>query len=200
MSFRTRNMATASLLAGLIVGCWIGFKVLPTLSFFRSDPSTAEESAVAQGGLTMSTHENKALVRLYYEELTQRHLDAMFALLSADYVLRLGPGVSLNRTQLRQAAENWLKAFPDLNVTIEDMVAEGDHVVSRLVWRGTHRGEWEYGVFGPVQPTGATFEAIAVNTVRVAGGHIIEEWELFDYLALARQLGELAPPRERPHD
>ena len=140
----------------------------------------------------MSTQENKALVRRFYAELAQRNLDATFALLAADYTLWLSPGVSRNRTQLRQAAETWLKAFPDLNATIEEMIAEGERVVSRLVWRGTHRGVWEYGVYGPVQPTGSTFEVVAVNIVRIADGYIAEEWEVFDYLALARQLGEMA--------
>jgi len=141
----------------------------------------------------MSTQENKALVRRFYEAIAQRNLDGMLALLAVDYTLRIRPDRSLTRTQFRQAADVWLKAFPDLAVTIEEMIAEDDRVVSRLVWRGTHRGEWQYGVRGPLQPTGARFEVMAANIVRVAEGRIAEEWEVFDYLSLAWQLGEIAP-------
>ncbi len=76
-------------------------------------------------------------------------------------------------------------AFPDLNATVEDVVAEGDKAVTRVTVRGTHQGEIEE--FGP--PTGRQVAIEGITIHRIEGGKIVEEWERYDNLGVMQQLG-----------
>jgi predicted ester cyclase len=76
-------------------------------------------------------------------------------------------------------------AFPDLNITVEDVVAEGDKVVTRVTIRGTHQGEIEE--FGP--PTGRQAELDSITIHRIEGDKIVEEWNSDDNMTLLQQLG-----------
>jgi predicted ester cyclase len=75
-----------------------------------------------------------------------------------------------------------------MNVTVEDVVAEGDKVVTRVSIRGTHQGETEE--FGP--PTGRQIEGALITISRIEGGKIVEDWDAYDNLTTLQQLG-LAP-------
>jgi steroid delta-isomerase-like uncharacterized protein len=79
----------------------------------------------------------------------------------------------------------YLTAFPDLNATVEDVIAEGNKVVTRYTIRGTHQGEIEE--FGP--PTGKQIELEGITIHRIEDGKIVEEWERYDNLSVLRQLG-----------
>ena len=79
-------------------------------------------------------------------------------------------------------------AFPDLHATVEDVIAEGDKVVTRWTISGTHQGEIEE--FGP--PTGKQVEIKGITIHRIEEGKIVEEWERYDNLSVMQQLG-LAP-------
>jgi predicted ester cyclase len=81
-------------------------------------------------------------------------------------------------------------AFPDLNVTVEDVLAEGEKVVSRYTVRGTHQGEVEE--FGP--PTGRPIEIEGITIHRIEGGKRVEEWERYDNLSVMQQLGLVPEP------
>ena len=76
------------------------------------------------------------------------------------------------------------KAFPDITVTIEDTVVEGDKIAARYTLRGTHRGE-----FMGIQPTGKTFEMSEIAIVRTEGGRLAESWAIPDFISLLQQLG-----------
>jgi steroid delta-isomerase-like uncharacterized protein len=90
--------------------------------------------------------------------------------------------------QAKQFVSTYKTAFPDLSVTVEDMIAEGDKVVTRVTLRGTHQGETEE--FGP--PTGRQFEGGGITISRIGGGKIVEDWDSYDNLSTLQQLG-LAP-------
>jgi len=75
-------------------------------------------------------------------------------------------------------------AFPDGQSTIEDLIAEGDRVMQRVTFRGTHQGE-----FLGVPATGRTVSAWVMVIRRMAGGKVAEEWQLVDGLGLMQQLG-----------
>jgi len=81
-------------------------------------------------------------------------------------------------------------AFPDLSLTIEDMVADGDKVWSRMVARGTNLG----GFMGP--PNGKSFEATVFDMCRFEDGKIIEHWGSPDRFAILVQLGLLPKQQE----
>jgi steroid delta-isomerase-like uncharacterized protein len=76
------------------------------------------------------------------------------------------------------------RAFPDLHITVEDLIAEGDKVVGRNTVTGTHRGEY----LG-VAPTGRTITYREIFIFRFAGGRIAETWGVVDVAAQLRQLG-----------
>ena len=90
--------------------------------------------------------------------------------------------------QAKQFVSSFIEAFPDLNATVEDVIGEGDKVVTRWTIRGTHQGEIEE--FGP--PTGKQAELQGISIHRIEGGKIVEEWNRYDNLSLLQQLG-LAP-------
>jgi steroid delta-isomerase-like uncharacterized protein len=82
-------------------------------------------------------------------------------------------------------------AFPDMSATVEDVVAEGEKVVTRVTLRGTHQGEVEE--FGP--PTGRQVETQGITIHRIDGGKIVEEWNSWDNMSLMQQLG-LVPEQQ----
>ena len=93
----------------------------------------------------MSTEDNKAIVRRYVEEVwTKRNIDALEEVYPGpDLVEQYGPA-GQGLPSLGDAKEYVRKvqaAFPDLSVTIEDMIAEGDRIAVRTTWRGTYMGE-----------------------------------------------------------
>jgi predicted ester cyclase len=92
----------------------------------------------------------------------------------------------------KQFAATYREAFPDLQTTIEDMVAEGDKVVVRFRGRGTHQGETE--AFGP--PTGKRMEMTGITINRVSDGKIVEAWTNSDALGMMQQLGLIPSPEE----
>ena len=74
-----------------------------------------------------------------------------------------------------------------MNVSVEDVVAEGDKVVTRVTLRGTHQGETEE--FGP--PTGRQFEGYLITISRIEGGKIVEDWDAYDNLTTLQRWGLL---------
>ena len=82
-------------------------------------------------------------------------------------------------------------AFPDSHHTIEDLIAEGDKVVTRFTWSATHQGEFE-----GIAPTGRRIRVQGIWIHRLEGGRIVEgrDWGLVDWMSLLRQLDALPDP------
>jgi predicted ester cyclase len=96
--------------------------------------------------------------------------------------------------QLAAGARRWIapfrESFPDVQMTIIDLIAEGDKVVGRFTCSGTHAGTWRGH-----SPTGRRFHNIAeVYIFTIHGGHIAGAWGLEDTHTRARQLGITAAP------
>jgi steroid delta-isomerase-like uncharacterized protein len=79
-----------------------------------------------------------------------------------------------------------LRAYPDLHITIEDLVEEGDKVVMRNTVTGTHRGEYM-----GLPPTGRSVTYNEIFIFRFAGGRVAETWGVVDVLSQMRQLGAI---------
>jgi predicted ester cyclase len=94
------------------------------------------------------------------------------------------PGVAPGAPGVRQQFDGLRAAFPDFRATILDQVAEGDKVVTRKVFTGTHDGP-----FDGLEPTGRQVEINVIDIVRVADGRIVEHWNCVDRLGLLAQLG-----------
>ena len=142
----------------------------------------------------MTVEENKAIVRRVFEEVWNTgNLALIDELYAADYVRHNAPpdrpGGPAGEKQHRAL---FRAAFPDLHITADDMVAEGDRVAVRYTWRGTHQGA-ELGI----APTGkqVTMSGIAIH--RIVAGKIAELWVVGDELGLMQQLGVI-PPATQP--
>jgi steroid delta-isomerase-like uncharacterized protein len=134
------------------------------------------------------SEENKAVVRREMEEIFNHtgNLDAAEEIFAPDYVSHEPTsGDTRGIEGAKQFAATYRQAFPDLENTIEDMVAEGDEVVVRFRGSGTHEGETE--TFGP--PTGKRMEITGITIKRLSDGKIVEAWTNFDALGMMQQLG-----------
>jgi steroid delta-isomerase-like uncharacterized protein len=142
------------------------------------------------------SEENKAIVRQQEEELfTQGNLDAADEVYAPDYVSH-DPSNSEEVRGLeaaKRAASDYRQAFPDLRVTVEDLIAEGDRVAARLRFRGTHLGELD-----GIAPTGRRVDCTGIVISRIEEGKIAEDWANFDDLGMMRQLGLIPKPGQRP--
>jgi len=130
--------------------------------------------------------DKKALVRRGWEEVVnERNLDAIEEVYAPDFVWHEPDQDIQGYEQAKQFATSFFDAFPDLNITVDDLIAEGEQVVSRYTIRGTHRGETEE--FGPPTEKQMVLEGITIH--RFEGDKIVEEWERYDNLSILQQLG-----------
>lgn len=135
----------------------------------------------------MSTEENKAILRRCFEEgWNQGNLAIFDELIATDFLYHAPETRGLEAFKQLTTAE--MAAFPDLQITIEDMIAEGDKVVVRYTFRGTQEGETQ-----GIPPTGKHVTVTGICICRCAGGQIVEEWENWDDLGLLQQLGAIPP-------
>ena len=143
----------------------------------------------------MSRAENKAIVRRAYEELLMVGIyDHIEELVHDDFVDHTQPqGWPTDRDGLLQLAMYFRNAFPDIQVTFEDVVAEGDTVMHRQTMRGTHKGEF----FG-IPPTGNRVTMTGSHLWRVKDGKLIEHHANNDDLGMLRQLGAIPAVETAP--
>ena len=138
----------------------------------------------------MDVEANKALVRRIIAELSRGN-PAIDDEAIADDFRQNGQVVGLAGVKAGHARAR--SAFPDLRITVEQLVAEGDTVAVRATYEGTHRGEVTLPGVGTLAPTGRRFRYAATAFVRIADGKLAEEWGVRDTLALAQQLGASPP-------
>ena len=129
------------------------------------------------------SEENKEMVRRSWE--AAENPDVLNEVYTSDAVWHLPDQDIKGVEEFKQYLATYKNAFPNLNVTIEDEVAEGEKVVNRYTIRGTHQGEVEE--FGP--PTERHMELKGITISRIEGGKIVEEWQAYDNLSAMRQLG-----------
>jgi steroid delta-isomerase-like uncharacterized protein len=124
------------------------------------------------------------------EELISRTLDE---LVEADALIRTPLPLEAKGPRLLEEVFRRLRqAFPDLHVQVDDLIAEGDRVVSRNTVTGTHRGE-----FLGIPPTGRHISYDEIFILRFANGRVAETWGVVNALAQLRQLGATALPGGR---
>ena len=138
----------------------------------------------------MSTEENKAIMRRVWEEIFNKgDLSVADEIIAPNYVYHGPIGMEFKGPEgFKQLITMFRTAFPDMRVTVEDMVAEGDKVVSRITGRGTHKGE-----FMGIAATGKQVTYTGILIVRFAGGKEVEVWGCSDLLGMMQQLGVVPP-------
>ena len=137
------------------------------------------------------SEENKAVLRRWYEEcFNKKNLAIIDELIAPNCVEHNAfPGQAPGIEGVKQTIGMFLAAFPDMRVTVDDMIAEGDKVAVRYSGRGTHRGE----LMG-IAATGKQVTATGMEIVRLSGGKMVEHWEQMDMLGMMQQMGVLPPP------
>jgi steroid delta-isomerase-like uncharacterized protein len=145
-----------------------------------------------QRSSTMSTQENKTLVRRFLQDVIEsQDLRLADTVQSADYTLHMPglPGPVRGLDTWKGIITSYFVAFPDMRVTLEDDLAEDDRVAIRYTWTGTQRGP-----FMGIPATGRLVRVPGTAFFRVANGRIAEEWHLDDVLGLLQQLGAIPAP------
>ena len=132
----------------------------------------------------MSTEDNKAHVRRGFEAVNQKNLAVFDELLTPDVVFHSASTTMQGLEAYKQVLSVYVTAFPDLQFTIEDMIAEGDTVVVRYTTRGTHQGN-----FMGIPPTGKQVSGTGMFMDRLVNGKAVEQWINGDDLGLLQQLG-----------
>jgi predicted ester cyclase len=140
----------------------------------------------------MSLEQNKAIARRHFEELwTKGDLAVADELYSPSTIGHCGnlPDQTGYPECEKELVRQDLVAFPDGVATVEDQIAEGDRVVTRWRFRGTHRGE----LYGH-PATGDEISVSGFHVHRIVDGEVVEVWALGDFYSLLMQIGALAPP------
>jgi steroid delta-isomerase-like uncharacterized protein len=147
----------------------------------------ALHSAPQKGRYPMTTDDNKALVQRFFDEvINQRNLAALDQFAHPGGVNHtVPPGMPQESNQF---LGQYLNAFPDVKATVEDLMADGDKVVARVSYRGTHQG-----AFRGIPPTGKQIAVTGINIFRIANGKLVEHWGLTDRFAVLQQLGVVPP-------
>lgn len=142
----------------------------------------------------MSSEQNKALVRRFYQAFEKNDQNALNEVLAPDLVaFSHGNPTPQNREAHLQGIRMWNAAFSKTSFTVEDQLAEGDEVATRVTMRATHSG----GDFQGLAPTGKQIAISAVTMERIQDGKIVERRVNSDWLGLMQQLG-LIPPAQSP--
>ncbi len=129
------------------------------------------------------SEENKVLVRRLIKEVEKGNLDVIDEVLAPDFVDRdVLPGQGQDRKDYKRGLSEDRAAFSNLDITIEDQIAEGDKVVTRCRWHGTH----DRGKAMGMPPTGKKVEVRSIFIHRIAGGKVKEEWSASDTLERLR--------------
>ena len=133
----------------------------------------------------MTSEANRMLIHQFIETWNRGDMEAVAGFWAPNIIHHTRQ--DHDAKDISSSYETVMKAFPDLHWDIEDMIAEGDKVVTRLTGYATHQGE-----FMGVPPTGKQVKCRSFDISRIIGDKIVEHWGLLDELSLMVQL-ELMP-------
>lgn len=141
-----------------------------------------------------TTEENKRITRLICEEIINGgDIDKADDVIAEDMINHDSANPGHGRAGFKQFFRMIRAAFPDVQNTIEDIIAEGDTVVARVTIRATNDGE-----FMGMAPTGRKIEVTVIDILRFEDGKVVEHWAQVDQLSMMRQLGLTPPGQGQP--
>jgi len=143
----------------------------------------------------MSAEEIKALERRLFEEWNKSK-EALMALIdeycAPDVIYHSAGGREIHGLKnFKRFMSEVYSAFPDIHVTLDDIVVEGDKVAIRYTWTGTHKGE-----IGGIPPTNKKVKVSVIQIDQLVNGKFMEGWERSDTLGLMQQLGLVPTPKK----
>jgi predicted ester cyclase len=141
----------------------------------------------------VSLEDNKALVHRFVDEVQSGgNTDLIDEICSPEFVNHSAPpDLPADREGIKILTTMFKGAFPDSYFTVEDIIAEGDRVVTRKTFHGTHEGE-----FMSISPSGRTVNVSLIDVVRISDGQVVEHWSVGDNLGMMQQLGVIPQPGE----
>ena len=138
----------------------------------------------------MSIEQNKQLVRRYQEIYNSNNLDELDEVIAFNvFMPKIMPNMPSGLEGAKQVHKTTLLGMPDFHTEIQDLFAEGDKVVARVLMTGTHTGNF-YGI----PATGKRVEFTGMFIARIENGKIVEHWGEEDSLSLLKQLGYVVKP------
>jgi steroid delta-isomerase-like uncharacterized protein len=137
----------------------------------------------------MDESSGQVMQRAFEEIMTRGNIAAINELFASDFTGHDTSGGTFGREEFREGVLDMLSAFSDRQVKIADQVVAGDKVVSRWQATGVHAGE-----FNGIPATGRRVSLTGISIDRIAGGRIVESWEVTDDAGLLRQLGVMPSP------
>lgn len=138
----------------------------------------------------MAAENNTTVASRWYEEVFNGgHLELIGELFAPNFVDHDPSNPLPGFEGLRQLVSTYRGAFPDIHLTVEDEITEGDKVVTRFTGRGTHKGP----LMG-IPPTGKRVTITAIDILRFENGTIVEHWGNQDLLGMMQQLGVIPAP------
>jgi steroid delta-isomerase-like uncharacterized protein len=136
----------------------------------------------------MDLEHNKAVSRRWHEAWGTSTITAAYnECLAPDFTADFFGQGKVDRATYIERDQEFARAFSDIRITVEELVAEDDRVMVRMTWRGRHTGQ----ALG-IPPTGKRFEVAGFAVDRFRAGRVVEHLPLFDQLALLQQLGVVA--------
>ena len=137
--------------------------------------------------------QNKALIRNFFEELDKGNAEIVKELYTPAVKSYWPSGSTVPKSQeeLFEMTKMFINDYPDLNHSIEDIIAKGDKVIIRFIARGTHQGSQ-----GSIPATGNEMKLSAITILRFENGKVVESWQETDTLGMMQQLGMELKPKE----
>jgi steroid delta-isomerase-like uncharacterized protein len=128
----------------------------------------------------------KDIAASYLDAFNDTDTAALSRIMAPDFLDHdpLAPGLPPGAEGEIVTAKAVFTGFPDVHATLDDVLAEGDKVVTRITWTGTHKGE-----FMGIPATGKSVKFTEIHIQRVVDGKIVEHWSVLDQLTMLRQLG-----------
>jgi steroid delta-isomerase-like uncharacterized protein len=132
----------------------------------------------------MSEH-NKALIRRFYEAWNEGNMEEVVSMIAPNFVDHaMPPELAYGREGFLKARELGRRALADVHIQVEDIFAEGDYVISRVIIHAT-----QIGSFQSIPATGKRFALEAISILRLEDDQLVEHWECSDFRGLLRQVG-----------
>jgi len=128
--------------------------------------------------------------RIFNEALNQRKFEVVDEILHPDYVNHTFPAPAKGPAGFRQIITMFDSAFPDMKITVEDTIEEGNKVATWGYWTGTHKGD-----FQGIPATGKNVKIGYIDTWKIKDGKLHENWVQMDIAGLMQQLGVIPPPK-----
>jgi predicted ester cyclase len=138
----------------------------------------------------MSEEQNKQVFRMVIEEAYSRgNMDVLDRAFAPNFVEHQAGILPPTVEGVRKSIGYLRRAFPDIKLTIDEIIASGDKTWARITGNGTHEGP-----FMGLPPTGKSIVVTVMDVCRFENGQIVEHWGVADQLAVMAQLGALLPP------